>query len=233
MRYMKKLVAGIGVGLLMSCIFTACKPSNGTDASPPTANIKGSAEKSMASAAKNGAQPSGKDNLDPLHPVVVFETSLGKITVTLDAEKVHGTVDNFLSYVNDCQYDNTIIHQIYPGVGVVAGGYGPDFVERSTHMKIRNEASEGSKNLRGTIAMVRYPDDPDSAASQFFFNVCDNPSLDFRSRTPEGYGYCVFGAVTDGMDVVDQIAKAKVHDTPEFESTPNEAILIKSVRRIR
>jgi cyclophilin family peptidyl-prolyl cis-trans isomerase len=234
MQYAKKLLFVLGVGLGMLCGITACSKSDGNSpaASSPTANISGAADKSSVAAIKENALT--KANSDASHPEVLLDTSFGKITITLDAEKTQQTVHNFLSYVNDGHYSDTIVHQVYPGVSVVAGGYGKDLVERPTHlMSVRNEAEKGSKNLRGTVAMVRFPDNADSATSQFFFNVCDNPSLDFRDTTPEGYGYCVFGTVTDGMDVVDKIAQSKVHDTSVFESAPEEPILIKSAKQIR
>ena len=167
----------------------------------------------------NGWRPepaAQKPPSDPQHPVVLIETSLGNITVRLDAEKAPLTVDNFLSYVNAGHYDQTIVHQVYKGQGFLAGGYGTNLVEKPGRTPIRNEAHNGLKNRRGTIAMVRLPDAIDSATCQFFINVADNPALDYKDRTPEGYGYCVFGKVTDGMDVVDKIGNAQVHDTPRL-----------------
>lgn len=174
-----------------------------------------------------------KSNSDPKHPVVEIETSLGKMTVQLDAEKSPLTADNFLSYVSAGQYEQTIIHQVYKGQGFLAGGYGVNLVEKPGRTPIINEANNGVKNTRGTISMVRLPDQIDSATCQFFVNVVDNPALDYRDRTPEGYGYCVFGMVTEGMGVVDKIAAAEVRDTPEFERTPVQPIVVKSIRRIR
>jgi cyclophilin family peptidyl-prolyl cis-trans isomerase len=183
---------------------------------------------SGAAAGANQKPPS-----DPQRPVVLLDTSLGNITVQLDASKCPLTVDNFLAYVNSGHYDQTIVHQVYKGQGFLAGGYGVNLVERPRRTPILNEARNGMKNRRGTIAMVRVPDAIDSATCQFFINVADNPALDYRDRTPEGYGYCVFGEVTDGLNVVDRIGAADVHDTKEFESTPVQPILIKSARQIR
>lgn len=175
-----------------------------------------------------------KSTSDPNHPVVAIETSLGTITAVLDAEKSYQTTSNFLSYVEVGHYDQTIIHQVYKGQGFLAGGYGVNLTEKPSRTPIRNEADNGLKNTRGTISMIRQPDQIDSATCQFFVNVADNPTLDHRDRTAEGYGYCVFGTVMpEGMAVVDQIAAAKVHDTQEFERTPVQAIVVKSIRRIR
>ena len=170
---------------------------------------------------------------DPLHPVVLIETNLGAITVRLDAEKAPLTVDNFLGYVDSGFYNQTIIHQVFKGQGIMAGGYGVDLVEKPTRIPIRNEAHNGLKNRRGTLAMVRSADAVDSARSQFFFNLADNDALDHRDRTPEGYGYCVFGEVISGMEVLDKIAELPVHESPQLDSTPTQPVVIKQVRRSR
>ena len=143
-------------------------------------------------------------------------------------------MDNFLRYVESGHYDQTIVHQVYKGQGVVGGGYGSNYVERDTRTPVRNEAENGLKNLRGTISMVRYPDVIDSATCQFFLNVSDNPALDHKSRTsPEEYGYCVFGEVIEGMDVVDHINQVDVKDTADLDQTPANPVIIKSIRRTR
>jgi len=172
---------------------------------------------------------------DSQHPVVEIETSLGKITVELDREKALLTVDNFLLYANASFYNQSIIHQVYKGQGILGGGYGTNMlpIAKPTHTPVRNEAANQLKNLRGAIAMVRLPDAIDSATSQFFINVADNPTLDYKDRTPEGYGYCVFGKVTDGMDVVDKINGVALRDTTALERTPAEPVIVTSIRRIR
>jgi cyclophilin family peptidyl-prolyl cis-trans isomerase len=192
---------------------------NGKNAPPEKGGIQGDSSQKPAS--------------DPKHPVVVIETSLGNMTVRLDGEKTPLTVDNFLSYVSAGHYDQTIVHQVFKGQGFLGGGYGTNLVEKPGRTPIRNEAHNGAKNLRGTIAMARLPDAIDSATCQFFVNVADNPALDFKARTPEGYGYCVFGEVVEGMDVIDKIGEDKVSDTPEFERTPTPPIIVKSIRRVR
>jgi peptidyl-prolyl cis-trans isomerase B (cyclophilin B) len=177
-----------------------------------------------------------KPTQDPLHPVVVFETSAGSFTVKLDAEKAPLTVSNFLRYVSNKYYDGTIIHQVqkdFPKV-VLGGTYTPDLKEKAgVGSYVRNEADKGVKNRRGTIAMARQPDVIDSATSMFFINLADNDVLDYKDRTPEKYGYCVFGEVTDGLNVVDSIGQVAVKDLPQVEHTPVETIAIKSVRRLR
>jgi peptidyl-prolyl cis-trans isomerase B (cyclophilin B) len=168
---------------------------------------------------------------DLLHPVVVLDTSLGSITVRLDKEKAPLTVDNFFCYSDSGHYDQTIFHQVFKGQGILGGGYTTALAEKPAHTPIRNEADNGLKNRRGTIAMVRAVDSIDSATSHFLFNVADNAILDHQDRTPQGYGYCVFGDVVAGMDVIDNIAETPVQDTPQMERTPVQAVLIKSIRR--
>lgn len=137
---------------------------------------------------------------------VVLKTSLGDITIELDAEKAPLTVANFKQYVADGFYANTIFHRVIPGFMVQGGGFDTTFLQKPTRAEIKNEAANGLKNVRGTIAMARTPN-PHSASSQFFINLVDNPALDYRAPNMQGYGYCVFGKVVNGMEVVDAIAK--------------------------
>jgi len=206
-----------------------CGCSRSGEENPATASIAGLDGK----AAREGGTALRKADSDPQHPAVRIETSLGSIVVKLDAVNAPLTVDNFLSYVNAGHYDQTIVHQVYRGQGFLAGGYGLNLLERPSRTPVRNEAHNGLKNRRGTIAMVRRPDAVDSATSQFFINVADNTALDHRDRTPEGYGYCVFGEGVEGLDVVDAIGGAATHDAPDFDRTPQQPIVIKTIRQIR
>ncbi len=226
-----KLLALAGSHLALWVALAGCTRGPSSSDSSPAANIKSPADKQASAAAP--LPPQTQEPADPLHPVVALETSLGKITLTLNAEKAPITVKNFLSYVNAGYYDRTIVHQVFRGHGVVAGGYGTDLTEKHAHMAIRNEADNGLKNVRGAVAMARSPEAIDSATSQFFINLADNPSLDFRERTADGYGYCVFGQVTEGMDVVDQMASVEVHNTRDLERTPVNPIIITSARQVR
>ncbi len=212
-------------------ILTGCG-SSGDGNATPTASINNASGTPAVEGSSRGPALS-KTLSDPQHPVVLIETSVGKLTVRLDAEKAPLTVSNFLAYVDAGHYDQTIIHQIYKGQGFLAGGFGANLAEKPSRTPVRNEADNGLKNRRGTISMVRQPDAIDGATCQFLVNVADNQALDHKDRTPEGYGYCVFGEVTEGLDVVDNIANTQVHDTPAFERTPVQAIVVSSVRRIR
>ena len=163
-------------------------------------------------------------------PKAVITTSLGKITVELDMEHAPITVHNFLTYANAKHYDQTIFHYVQPGEMILGGGFTADLKEKPTSEPIRNEAHNGLKNRRGTIAMSRSYESIDSATCQFFINLADNPKLDFRDRTPEGYGYCVFGHVVAGADVVDRIAATPTRDQGDFVSVPVTPVVIESVR---
>ncbi len=180
--------------------------------------------------------PSAKQpNTDDLHPVVVLETTAGSIKLELDAEKAPQTVDNFLRYVDNGHYDQTVFHQVTQQVPklILGGAYTADLTEKETKAPIYNEAHRGLKNDRGTIAMARQPDAEDSATCHFFLNATDNQILDHQDRTAEGYGYCAFGKVIEGMDVVDKIGAVEVHDTDQFSGIPVKTVMIESARRVQ
>jgi cyclophilin family peptidyl-prolyl cis-trans isomerase len=168
-----------------------------------------------------------------LHPEVQVKTSAGEFAMQLDAESAPLTVDNFLNYVEAGYYDGTIFHQTYDNFIVLGGGYDSKFQLKRAHSPVRNEAHNGLKNHRGSVAMARQADAIDSATSQFFVNLADNTSLDFAGSQPSQYGYCVFGEVTSGMDVVERIAKGEVHNTPELENAPVKPVVIESIRRVK
>ena len=153
---------------------------------------------------------------------------MGAIELALDDEKAPATVANFIRYAKDGHYDGTIFHRVIDGFMIQGGGFTKDMVQKPTREPVRNEAMNGLKNLRGTIAMARTMV-VDSATSQFFINLVDNGFLDFSSPTPQGFGYAVFGKVTSGMDVVDAIAKVKTGDAGPHQNVPVKAVVIKKV----
>ena len=153
---------------------------------------------------------------------------MGTITLALDDEKAPETVENFVRYAKDGHYDGTIFHRVIDGFMIQGGGFTKDMNQKETRAPIRNEAMNGLRNRRGTIAMARTAV-VDSATSQFFINLVDNDFLDFRSPTPQDFGYAVFGSVTDGLEVVDQIAKVKTGFAGPHQNVPEEAIVIKKV----
>ena len=163
------------------------------------------------------------------NPVVLIETSLGNIKVELFADKAPVTVKNFLSYTDDKFYDGTIFHRVIPQFMIQGGGFTPQMQQKKTREAIKNESDNGLSNERGTLAMARTPD-PDSATSQFFINLKDNIFLD-KAQSRDRVGYCVFGKVIDGMDVVDKIAGVRTGNRGGHQNVPVEPVIIKSVRR--
>lgn len=164
------------------------------------------------------------------NPVVAVDTTLGTIKIELYPDKAPITVKNFLAYVDSRFYDGTIFHRVIPGFMIQGGGFEPGMREKPTKAPIKNEAANGLENKRGTIAMAR-TSDPDSATAQFFINLVDNKGLD-RANTRDKVGYCVFGKVIDGMDVVDKISQVKTGRTGPFDDVPEKDVVIKSIRRI-
>ena len=162
------------------------------------------------------------------NPKVKFETSKGDFIAELYADKAPKTVENFLSYVNSGFYDGLIFHRVIPNFMIQGGGMNPDMSEKPTNAPIANEADNGLKNKVGTLAMAR-TNDPNSATSQFFINVKDNAFLDFTSKTPQGWGYAVFGKVIEGMDVVHEIEKVKTGNHGYHADVPLEPIVINKV----
>ena len=166
------------------------------------------------------------------HPVVRMTTSLGVIEITLDAKQAPGTVNNFLHYVKTGFYRGTVFHRVIPDFMIQGGGFRPGMDEKTHGAPIRNEADNGLKNLAGTIAMARTPD-PHSAAAQFFINTVDNSNLDFREKSYQGWGYCVFGKVTKGMDVVHKIEHVPTHNVGPFQNVPVKDVVIEKVELVK
>ncbi|HEY2863571.1 MAG TPA: peptidylprolyl isomerase [Casimicrobiaceae bacterium] len=166
------------------------------------------------------------------NPQVDLDTTAGKIRLELDPAAAPKTVENFLAYVNAKQYDGTQFHRVIPRFMIQGGGFTADFRQKPTRPPIKNEAEQSSKagllNVPGTIAMAR-TSDPNSATAQFFININDNKSLNFREATPQGYGYVVFGKVIQGMDVVNKIAAAPTGSGGPFPTdVPVERVIITS-----
>jgi len=168
-----------------------------------------------------------KDNV-----YVEMDTSRGKITLELFTEKAPATVENFLKYADSTFYEGTIFHRVIDNFMIQGGGFTTGLVQKQSMAPIKNEAANGLNNERGTIAMAR-TGAIDSATSQFFINVNDNAFLDHRDDTPRGYGYCVFGKVIQGMDVVDAVKSVPTAPSGMHQNVPEEDIVIISVKRIQ
>jgi peptidyl-prolyl cis-trans isomerase B (cyclophilin B) len=161
-------------------------------------------------------------------PVVEMETSMGTITIELFADKAPITVKNFLAYVEDKHYDGVIFHRVIPSFMVQGGGFKPGMSEKGTKSPIKNESTNGISNARGTLAMAR-TNVPDSASSQFFINLKDNNFLDM-AQAQDRVGYCVFGKVSEGMDVIDKIAAVKTGRKGAHSDVPVEDVTIKTAK---
>jgi len=162
-------------------------------------------------------------------PVVVLDTSLGAIHVRLDAAKAPITTKNFLDYVAAKHYDGLVFHRVIPGFMIQGGGLDPDLSQRKTRDPIKNEAGNGLKNRRGTLAMAR-TSVVDSATSQFFINVADNEFLNHKNTTAQGYGYAVFAEVVKGMEVVDKIVAVETGSKGPHQNVPLQPVVIKTAR---
>jgi cyclophilin family peptidyl-prolyl cis-trans isomerase len=163
------------------------------------------------------------------NPVVVMDTSMGTIKIELFQDRAPGTVKNFLGYVDDKFYDGTIFHRVIPTFMIQGGGFVPGMTQKPTKATIKNESDNGLANYRGTLAMARTPD-PHSASSQFFINTVDNAFLD-KARAQDRYGYCVFGKVLEGMDVVDKIKDVPTGNRSGQNDVPLNDVVIQAVRR--
>src|SRR5512136_3055708 len=164
------------------------------------------------------------------NPVVLMKTSMGNIKIQLDPQKAPISVQNFLDYVKSGFYDGKIFHRVIPGFMIQGGGFTTDMQEKPTRAPIKNEAGNGLKNDRGTIAMARTPN-PDSASAQFFINVVNNDGL--NRPMPDGFGYAVFGKVIAGMEVVDKIAGVKTVMRMGMQDVPETPVVIKSVTLLK
>ena len=197
MTSIKKLLI-YSIVITICLAIAACKPSQTTD-------------KDMETKTENA--------------IVKLKTNEGDITIELNTDKAPITVENFLKYTEEGFYDDTIFHRVIPNFMIQGGGFTADMGQKKTHPNIKNEADNGLKNERGTIAMARTPN-PDSASSQFFINLKNNDFLDFKDKSMQGWGYCVFGKVISGMEIVDKIATVKTGSKNGHQDVPTQTITI-------
>ncbi|MBN9120079.1 MAG: peptidyl-prolyl cis-trans isomerase [Planctomycetes bacterium] len=165
------------------------------------------------------------------NPVVAVETSMGTFKIELFEDKAPETVKNFLKYVEDKHYDGTIFHRVISDFMIQGGGFEPGMKEKKTRDPIKNESSNGLSNLKGTIAMAR-TSEPNSASAQWYINVKDNTFLD-KAKAADGVGYCVFGRVIEGMDVVEKIKAVETGNARGHENVPTKDVVIKSVKVVK
>lgn len=167
----------------------------------------------------------GKEVMSTKNPVVQFQTTAGDFKIELYPEKAPETVKNFLQYVSEGHYNHTIFHRVIENFMVQGGGFTKDMEQKPVHAPIKNEADNGLKNTKGSVAMAR-TGVVDSATAQFFINTTDNPFLDFKEKNPRDYGYAVFGKVIDGLDVVEKIKKVKTGSKLGHQDVPLEPVEI-------
>jgi len=217
-----KKIAIITALTLSVAIFVGCNGKT-TDSGP-------SAEKESKSTSPK-TKPAATPKLSA-KPVVMIETSMGTIKAELWFSKAPSTVKNFLKYTSEKYYDGLIFHRVIKGFMIQGGGFSPDMKEKKTHPPVMNEARSDTPNSRGTLAMAR-TSMIHSATSQFFINHKDNLALNHRDNSSRGFGYCVFGKVIEGMDVVDAIASVKTATKGPYGDVPAEPVIIKSVRQVK
>jgi len=232
------VIAGI-VCVALAVAAAGCKPKPQPAEEPPTEEKAAVAEEKEEAAPAAGAEgeekesgdeAAGEEGREGLNPLVVMETSMGTVKLELFQDKAPATVKNFLSYVDKGFYDGTLFHRVMSGFMIQGGGFEPGMKKKDTDPPIKNEAGNGLSNERGTLAMARTTD-VDSATAQFFINHVDNAKLDHKDNSALGFGYCVFGKVAEGMDVVDKIAAVAVTTKGMFENVPVEDVVIKSAKR--
>ena len=226
----------LGLALLtlaVACWLTGCGGKSETPeasaASAPETPAEGGTAQKAAPAKVRPAPPK------PVDPIVVLHTSAGDIKVHLFAEKAPQTVDNFLNnYARRGFYDQTVFHHIEPGLMLIGGGFTADLQPKETRAAIYNESRNGLANRKGTVSMIHDPDAAHSATSQFFINLVDNPAFDFKSGDVEDtFGYCVFGEVTEGMEIVEQIAATPTAAQGDFPAVPTQMVMIQKVEQVR
>jgi cyclophilin family peptidyl-prolyl cis-trans isomerase len=215
-------VRRIVAGLMLAGV--ACTTGCGKTATTPIA---------QAETEQSGPERIGSALQTDPNPTVTLRTKFGTIKLRLNAEKAPITVDNFLAQVAAGFYDDTIFHQVEEGYVLLGGGYYADLTEKPSRYSITNEANNGLSNRRGTIAMARPLEGIESSTGQFFINLGDNEELDHRGLSAEHYGFCVFGEVIEGMEVVDRISAVKTRESGDLTHLPVETVLIETATRLR
>ena len=233
MHAARLLLLGLAlVTLAIACWLTGCGTKSDTPAGAAdtqAAAPEAAAGSAVVAPAKAKVAPKAVD------PIVVLHTSAGVIKIQLFAEKSPQTVDNFLNtYARRGFYDETIFHHIEPGMMLIGGGFTADLQPKPTRSAIYNESRNALKNRKGTVAMIHDPEAAHTATSQFFINLVDNPDFDFQAGDEEDtFGYCVFGQVIEGMNVVEQIAGTPTAPQGEFPAVPTQTVMIQKVEQIR
>lgn len=224
----------LSAALVMAAIilFVGCSQENTAETAATGGAAPGSNGPGGATAAAL-PKPRPAPTAELPDPVVTMHTSLGDVMFRLNQKAAPRTVSNFVDYVLTKHYDGTIIHQIDAGYALIGGSYTEKLVQKPVRYPIPSESANGLKNRRGTIAMLRNPADPNSATSQYFINLADNPKLDRSGDKREEAGYCVFGEVIQGLDVLEKIAQVRTADVKGFTKLPTQTVLVQSMSVVR
>ena len=225
----------LSLGLFALFAFVGCGKSSADKTAETSTN---GAKQQNAAATANDSVAAARPALaipKPVDPMVVAHTSQGDVTIKLFQEKAPRTVENFLrGYAERGFYEETIFHHVEPGQMIIAGGYTADLQRKPARAPVYNESKNGISNRRGTIAMIRDADAPHSATSEFFINLVDNPDLDFKETDESDVpGYCVFGEVVQGMDVIDRIAQLPTANLGDFAKVPSPPVTIGRIERLQ
>jgi cyclophilin family peptidyl-prolyl cis-trans isomerase len=218
---------------VFACGLSGCSKSadDGASTSAPSANSQQPAP--VAAPQQAAVVAAAKAALEQGDPIIAVHTSLGTLFVRLYERQAPRTVANFLDYARTGHYDGTIFHQVESGYVALGGAFDRQLKAKSVRYPVTNEAANGLKNVRGSLAMARDPGDPHSATATFFINLADNPKLDHRGTAPDEYGFCVFGQVIDGLDVLDKLSATQTAKVESFTSTPVERVVLNSIRMLR
>jgi peptidyl-prolyl cis-trans isomerase A (cyclophilin A) len=223
-----------GLALLLGCALSTLAGCGQSDAgNAPAAASNNNDSNVTVAPGKSVAASQPTKAMDSKFPEVVLETTLGPITLKLNAEKAPLTVGNFLNYVDRGHYNGTIVHEVHKNFIALLGGFTDNLKERHGDFPIRNEAANGLENKRYTVAMARLPNSIDSATTHFFINLNDNKNLDHSGKDPEKFGFCVFGEVIAGREIVDQLNTIATSSKQEFPSLPTATIAVQNAKRIK
>ncbi len=222
-----------GLAILLGCGLATLVGCGQSDSGSTPDAATNTVETSVYSPGKTSPSGVAAKKFDSKYPEVVLETTLGPITLRLDAEKAPLTVGNFLNYVNRGHYNGTIVHEVHKNFIALLGGYTENLTERTGDFPIRNEAANGLENKRYSVAMARLPHSIDSATTHFFINLADNANLNHSGKAADKFGFCVFGEVIAGREIVDQLNSVNTTAKQDFPALPATTIAVQNVKRIK
>jgi len=222
-----------GLAILLGCALTALVGCGQSDSGNPPSAVSNTDGATPYTPGKTRPGSMTVKKFDSKYPEVVLDTTLGPITLRLNSEKAPLTVGNFLNYADRGHYNGTIVHEVHKNFIALLGGYTENLKERTGDFPIRNEAANGLENKRYTIAMARLPHSIDSATTHFFINLADNANLNHSGKDADKFGFCVFGEVIAGREIVDQLNTISTTAKQDFPALPTATIAVQNVKRIK